>query len=86
MTVLVLPLAILRGWQSRVNELSQNWLFRWRFSFLCQHFTVGQDGIPWILSSVVRVVQVAFVTALVCEGTKCRRAILWPPQLRTLTG
>lgn len=31
------------------------------FSFLFQHFTVGQDGIPWKLSSVVRVVQVAFI-------------------------
>ena len=26
------------------------------------------------------------VTSLVREGIKCRRAILWPPQLRTLAG
>ena len=26
------------------------------------------------------------ITSLVHDGIKCRRAILWPPQLRTLAG
>ena len=28
----------------------------------------------------------SYVTSLEREGIKCRRAILWPPQLRTLAG
>ena len=30
--------------------------------------------------------EIYIVTSLVREGIKCRRAILWPPQLRTLAG